>query len=133
MIAINLSKQQTLHVDPKPMQQNNFTGYLDRVVTMFFIIEEAILIILDFSPGSLRVLLIYFTLMSFWDKVTQCNTLNAKLTNSQFNQSKSGIKSGIGVTLQYSTVRRIFRTLLELVFQSVRFLVEIAKIQIVVN
>ena len=86
------------------MQQNNFTGYLDRVVTVFFIIEEAILIILDFSPGSLRVLLIYFTLMSFWYKVTQYNTLNAKLTNSQFNQSKSGNKKWYwsNFTVQYS-------------------------------
>ena len=41
MIAIDLSKQQVL--DPKPIQQINFTGNLDRNenTIMFFIIEEA--------------------------------------------------------------------------------------------
>ena len=42
MIALDLSKQQTLDVDPKAIQQINFTGYLDgndsRLI--FFIIEE---------------------------------------------------------------------------------------------
>ena len=38
MIAIDLSKQQELHSDPKAMQQINFTGNLDRAEspTMFF-------------------------------------------------------------------------------------------------
>ena len=41
MIAIDLSKQQAR--DPKPIQQINFTGNLDRNenTIMFFIIEEA--------------------------------------------------------------------------------------------
>ena len=42
MIALDLSKQQTLDVYPKAIQQINFTGYLDgndsRLI--FFIIEE---------------------------------------------------------------------------------------------
>ena len=43
MIAINLSKQQTLDADPTANQQINFTANLDRAgnTTMFFIIEEA--------------------------------------------------------------------------------------------
>ena len=43
MIAIDLSKQQALDVDPRAIQQNNFTANLDRVgnTTMSFIIEEA--------------------------------------------------------------------------------------------
>ena len=43
MIAIDLSKQKTLDVDPRAIQQINFTANLDRVgnKTMFFIIEEA--------------------------------------------------------------------------------------------
>ena len=31
--------------------------------------------------------------------MTQYNTLNVKLSNSQFNKLKSGIKNGAGVTL----------------------------------
>ena len=31
MIAIDLSKQQALHADPNAIQENNFTGNLDRV------------------------------------------------------------------------------------------------------
>ena len=43
MIAINLSKQQALDVDPKAIQQINSTGNLDRAGNraMFLIIEEA--------------------------------------------------------------------------------------------
>ena len=40
MIATDLSKQQMLHADPKSIQQINFTGSLDRTVTILFIIEE---------------------------------------------------------------------------------------------
>ena len=42
MIAIGLSKQQVLHVDPKAIQQINFTANLDRAgsTTIFFNIEE---------------------------------------------------------------------------------------------
>ena len=62
MIAIDLSKQQALDVDPKAIQQINFTGYLSRDedvddnTTMFFIIEEANETILDFSQGTVKVL-----------------------------------------------------------------------------
>ena len=43
MIAIDLSKQQALNVDPRPIQQINFISNLDRAgdTTMFFIIEQA--------------------------------------------------------------------------------------------
>ena len=51
MIAIALSKQQSLDGIPREIQQINFTENLDRAgnITMFFIIEEAKEIILDFS------------------------------------------------------------------------------------
>ena len=51
MIAIDLSKQQALDVDPKAIQQINFTENLDRAgnTIMFFIIEEVKENILDFS------------------------------------------------------------------------------------
>ena len=53
MIAIDLSKQQALDADPRAIQQINFTANLDRVgnTTMFFIIEQAKEIGLDFSQG----------------------------------------------------------------------------------
>ena len=34
--------------------------------------------------------------------MTQCNTLNVKLSNSQLNRLKSGIKNGTEVTLEIS-------------------------------
>ena len=58
MIAIDLSKQQALDVDPRAIQQINFTANLDRAgnTTMFFIIEEAKETVLDFSQGTVKVL-----------------------------------------------------------------------------
>ena len=58
MIAIDLSKQQALDADPRAIQQINFTANLDRAgnTTMFFIIEEAKEIVLDFSQGTVKVL-----------------------------------------------------------------------------
>ena len=58
MIAIDLSKQQALDVDPRAIQQINFTANLDRAwnATMFFIIEEAKETVLDFLQGTVKVL-----------------------------------------------------------------------------
>ena len=62
MIAIDLSKQQALDADPKPIQQINFTGNLNRGedendnTIIFFIIEEVKETILDFSQGTVEVL-----------------------------------------------------------------------------
>ena len=54
MIAIDLNKQQELDVDPKAIQQINFTENLDRAehATMFFNIDEAKETVLDFSQGT---------------------------------------------------------------------------------
>ena len=54
MIAIDLSKQQALDVDPRAIQQIYFTANLHRDgnMTMFFIIEEAKETVLDFSQGT---------------------------------------------------------------------------------
>ena len=38
-MQIDLS-QQKLHADPKAIQQNNFTGNIEKEWSMFFIIEE---------------------------------------------------------------------------------------------
>ena len=50
MIAIDLSKQQTLDADSRAIQQINFTANLDRDgnTTMFFIIEQAKELFLNF-------------------------------------------------------------------------------------
>ena len=41
MIAVGLSKRQTLDSDPKAIQQVNFTRNIENQSTIFFIIEEA--------------------------------------------------------------------------------------------
>ena len=65
MIAIELSKQQELDVDPKATEQVNFTANLDwdRNTMLFFIIEERKEIILDFWQETVKVLQFYFVLI----------------------------------------------------------------------
>ena len=59
MIAIDLSKQQVIDVDPKAIQQINFTTNLDWAgqMAMYFIIKEAKKTVLDFSQET-----VYFKL-----------------------------------------------------------------------
>ena len=107
MIVIDLSKQQALDADPKAIQQINFTRILSRDwnpnTAMFFTIEEAKKTVLDFSQGTVKVLWIYFTLIQYQHKITQNNALNVKLSNSQLNILKSGIKNGTEVTIKLSS------------------------------
>ena len=58
MIAVDLSKQQALDADRRAIQQINFTANLDRAgnTRVYFILEEAKEIILDFSQGTVKVL-----------------------------------------------------------------------------
>ena len=58
MIAVDLSKQQALDVDPRAIQQINFTANLDRAgnTRVYFILKEAKETILDFSQGTVKVL-----------------------------------------------------------------------------
>ena len=58
MIAIDLHKQQTLHPDPRAIQQISFTANLDRTnsTRIFFILEEATETVLDFSQGVVKEL-----------------------------------------------------------------------------
>ena len=58
MIAIDLSKQQTLDADPRAIQQINFTANLDRAgnTKMFFINGKEKETVLDFSQGTVKVL-----------------------------------------------------------------------------
>ena len=58
MIPVDLSKQQALHADPRANQQINFTANLDRAgnTRIFFVLEEAKEIILNFLQGTVKVL-----------------------------------------------------------------------------
>ena len=60
MIAINLSKQQALDADPKPIEQINFIRNVTRNpvgnTAVFFIIKEAKGTIFDFSQGTVKSL-----------------------------------------------------------------------------
>ena len=58
MIAIDLSKQQALDVDPRAIQQINFTANLDRAgnIRIYFILEEGKETVLDFSQRTIKVL-----------------------------------------------------------------------------
>ena len=57
-IAIDLSKQQALDVNPRVIQEINFTENFCRVgnTWMFFIIEEAKETVLEFSQETVKVL-----------------------------------------------------------------------------
>ena len=58
MIAIYLSKQQALDVDPRAIQQISSTANLDRAnkTRIFFVLGEAKETVLDFSQGTVTVL-----------------------------------------------------------------------------
>ena len=58
MIAIDLSKQQSLDADLTAIQQIDFTANLDREgnTTVFFIIEKAKETVFEFSQGNVKVL-----------------------------------------------------------------------------
>ena len=70
---------------------------------MFFIIEEVKETVLDFLQETVKVLRIYFTLIKYQYKMTQYNTINVKLSNSQLSQLKSRTKYGTDVTLNLSS------------------------------
>ena len=56
IVGIDLSKQQVLDADPRPIQQINFTANLNRngETTMLFIIEQEKETVLDFSQGTVK-------------------------------------------------------------------------------
>ena len=58
MIAIDSSKQKAFDADLRVIQQISFTANLDRDgnTTVFFIIEEVLKTILDFSQGTVKIL-----------------------------------------------------------------------------
>ena len=58
MIAVDLSKQNALDVDPKVIQQINFSANLDRAgnTRFYFILEEGKETVFEFSQGTVKVL-----------------------------------------------------------------------------
>ena len=60
MIAIYLSKQQALDVNPKVIQQINFNGNLENNATTFFTVEKVKETVLGFSQGILKVFCFFF-------------------------------------------------------------------------
>ena len=102
MIAVDLSKQQALDADPRAVQKIHLTANLDRAgnTRVYFILEEAKETILDFSQGTVRVLQIFNLI---YIKMTQYNSLNVKLSNSQLNKLKSLIKNETDVVLRISS------------------------------
>ena len=102
MIAVDLSKQQALDADPRAIQQIHLTANLDRAgnTRVYFILEEAKETILDFSQGTVKVLQIFNLI---YIKMTQYNSLNVKLSNSQLNKLKSSIKNETDVVLRISS------------------------------
>ena len=102
MIAVDLSKQQALDADPRAIQQINFTANLDRAgnTRVYSTLEEAKETILDFSQGTVKVLQIFNLI---YIKMTQYNSLNVKLSNSQLNKLKSSTKNEADVVLRISS------------------------------
>ena len=58
IIAVDLSKQQTIDADPKAIQQISFTANLDREgnTRFYFTFEEAKETVFEFSQGTVKVL-----------------------------------------------------------------------------
>ena len=58
MIAVDLSRQQTLDADPRAIQQINFSANLDRAsdTKVYFILEESKETNLNFPQGTVKVL-----------------------------------------------------------------------------
>ena len=113
------NKEQALDAGPRAIQQINFMANLDENngATMFFIIKEAKETIFEFSQRTVKVLWaqlgrmqfhwIWFCLISLIlinIRMTQSNSLNVKLSNSQLNKFKPAIKNENEVVLRLSSV-----------------------------
>ena len=107
MNSIDLSKQQALDADPRAIQQINFTATLDRDsnTRFYFILEEVKKTVFEFSKEAVKFyecnFIENFNFKQY--KMTQYNTLNVKLSNSQLNKLKSAIKNESEVALRLSS------------------------------
>ena len=66
MTAVDLSKQQAVDADRKAIQQTNFTANLEKAenTKIYFILEEAKEIVLDFSQETVKIMLNNLTYIS---------------------------------------------------------------------
>ena len=103
MTAIDLSKQQTL--DPRAIQQINFTANLDTAgnTTIFFIIEETKETVSYFFTRNCKSFNVIKLFNFYQYKMTQYNSLNVKLSNSQLNKLKSAINNKTEVVSRLSS------------------------------
>ena len=67
---------------------------------MVFIIEKTKETVQDFSRGALNVLLNESEWFNYHYKMTECNNLKVKLSNSHLNKLMSAIKNEIEVVLK---------------------------------
>ena len=56
LIAVDLSKQEALDVDPSVIQQIIFTGKASQNIVIYYILEQSKKTILQFSKGTTNVL-----------------------------------------------------------------------------
>ena len=66
MIVLDLSNQQAVDADRKAIQQTNFTANLEKAgnTKIYFILEEAKEIVLDFSQETVKIMLNNLTYIS---------------------------------------------------------------------
>ena len=105
MIAVDLSKQQALDADPRAIQQINFTANLDRAGNtrnLLYSRRSKRNYSRLFTRNSKSIVnKTIFNLNTY--KMTQYNSLNVKLSNSELSKLKSSIKNEIDVVLRISS------------------------------
>ena len=103
----NKERKKEKEKQKKKIRKFNFSVNKAREVNadtiMFLISEEAKETVLDLSKRIVGVCKFVFALIQYQYKMTQYNTLNVKLSNSQLNNLELGIKDGIGITLNFSS------------------------------
>ena len=106
LIVVDLSSQQALDADPKAIQQINFTVSLDRSgnTRTYFILEEVNELFTRNCKSFVNAILFSATSLNFYQyKMTQYDSLNLKLSNSQLNEVNSAIKNETEVVLRLSS------------------------------
>ena len=104
MIAIDLSKQQGLDADPRAIQQVNFTSNLDdKGQRCSSLLKKRNKLFLNFHKEPKKFYEYKVQFIFYQYKMTQYNSLNVKLSNSQLNKLKSAIKNETEVVLRLSS------------------------------
>ena len=106
LIVVDLSNQQALDADPKAIQQINFTVSLDRSgnTRTYFILEEVNELFTRNCKSFVNAIPFSATSLNFYQyKMTQYDSLNLKLSNSQLNEVNSAIKNETEVVLRLSS------------------------------